>query len=159
MSISLRYTACDEDAQEIVNDGFLKIFKSIASFQPSYADHYLSLKGWVRQLMIYTAIDHFRRRTAQVPQEPYYLEDAPEPSIEAVDRLSYEELRKAVQQLSPAYRTVFNLFAVDGFSHEEISKQLHISVGTSKSNLAKARLRLQQYLINQDTAIYGRRVV
>ena len=159
MAISLRYAAREEDAQEVVNDGFLKVFKSIASFQPAYVNHYLSLKGWVRQLMIFTAIDHFRRQAAQMPPEIYQLEDTPEPSTAAVDRLSYDELCKAIQQLSPAYRTVFNLFVVDGFSHEEISRQLNISVGASKSNLAKARQRLQQYLINQDTAVYGRRVV
>ena len=152
MSVCDRYTSRDEDVSEILNDGFLKIFKEIHQFKPAYADVVSSFKGWLRKIMVYTAIDHFRKN-----QKHQHIADLDTTVIHlpviaetAIDKISYDEIIRFIQDLSPAYRTVLNLFIVDGFSHEEISRQLGISIGTSKSNLAKARKQLQKILYHQN---------
>ncbi len=98
--------------------------------------------------MVYTAIDHFRkyhkhRMVTELDTVVYQVESINE---DAVEKLAYEEIIRAIQDLSPGYRTVLNLFIIEGFSHDEIAKQLGISVGTSKSNLSKARKQLQKIL-------------
>ena len=152
MAICDRYTSKQEDAVEILNDGFLKIFREIHHYQPAYADVISSFKGWLRKIMVYTAIDHFRknnkhRMVTQLDNVVYQVVNVSE---DAVDHLSYEEIIRAIQELSPGYRTVFNLFIIDGLSHDEISEKLGISVGTSKSNLSKARRQLQKILFRQN---------
>jgi len=152
MSICNRYANREEDAIEILNDGFLKVFVEIYRFKPAYTDTMNSFKGWLRKIMIYTAIDHFRKN--QKHQVLTELNDVylhiPAGREDAVDKISYEEIISSIQYLSPGYRTVFNLFVIEGFSHEEISKELGISTGTSKSNLAKARKQLQKILFEQN---------
>lgn len=148
MAICDRYTNNQEDAVEILNDGFLKIFKEIHHYQPAYADVVSSFKGWLRKIMVYTAIDHFRKNQkhkvlTELDNVVYQVEAASE---NAIDKLSHEEIIRAIQELSPGYRTVLNLFIIDGLSHEEISNKLGISTGTSKSNLSKARRQLQKIL-------------
>lgn len=151
MAICDRYASNQDDAVEIINDGFLKIFREIHHFEPAYSDVISSFKGWLRKIMIYTAIDYFRKYNKHQPpadldtvvyQVPAFYPDA-------LDRLSHEEIIRSVQQLSPGYRAVFNLFVIDGLTHEEIANHLEISVGTSKSNLAKARRQLQKILFKQ----------
>jgi RNA polymerase sigma-70 factor (ECF subfamily) len=151
MAICDRYTGKHDDAIEILNDGFLKIFKEIHHYKPAYADVVSSFKGWLRKIMVYTAIDHFRKNhkhqmVTQLDDVVYQMVSVNE---DALDKLSYEEIIRAVQDLSPGYRTVFNLFVIDGLSHDEIAAQLGISAGTSKSNLFKARLQLQKILLKQ----------
>lgn len=148
MAICDRYANKQEDAVEILNDGFLKIFREIHHYRPSYTDVISSFKGWLRKIMVYTAIDHFRKNqkhqmVTQLDQVVYHI---PTINEDAIDKLSYEEIIRAIQELSPGYRTVFNLFIIDGLSHEEISRHLGISTGTSKSNLSKARRQLQKIL-------------
>lgn len=155
MSICLRYCSREEDAIEILNDGFLKIFVEIYRFKPSYTDTVSSFKGWLRKIMIYTAIDHYRKYHKHEGMQD--LDESnlhiPETGESALDKISYEEIIGAIRQLSPGYRTVFNLFVMEGFSHEEIATQLGISTGTSKSNLAKARRQLQKILYNQNIIV------
>ncbi|WP_462219303.1 RNA polymerase sigma factor [Ferruginibacter sp.] len=158
MSVCDRYTSRDEDASEILNDGFIKIFKEIHNFKPAYSDVISSFKGWLRKIMVYTAIDHFRKNNKH--QNVIELDAAvvhlPIESETAVDKISHDEIIRFIQDLSPAYRTVLNLFIVEGFSHEEISKHLDISVGTSKSNLAKARKQLQKILYHQNKTLIAK---
>jgi len=150
MSICIRYTTKHEDAVEILNDGFLKIFKEISHFVPAYADVPSSFKGWLRKIMVYTAIDHNRKFHKYDKSFSFNGKDIETPYVDenALDRMSYVEIINAIQKLSPAYKIILNMFIVEGFSHEEISKQLKISVGTSKSNLSKAKKQLQKILIN-----------
>jgi len=160
MAICERYTGSNEDAVEILNDGFLKIFKEIYKYKPAYTNRIASFKGWLRKIMVYTAIDHFRKfRKHTLPghEDPVTLQVASH-FENPLDKMTYEELLKLVQKLSPAYRTVFNLFVIEGMSHEEISKQLGIAEGTSKSNLAKARMHLQKMIINETDIIYNKNV-
>ena len=161
MSICDRYAGTNDDALEILNDGFLKIFKEIHKYSPAYADTIASFKGWIRKIMVYTAIDHYRKIKKHIMHgntDPVTLQIA-STQENALDKLSYQELLKAVQQLSPAYRTVFNLFVMDGLTHEEISNKLRIAEGTSKSNLAKARMHLQKILLKQTEQEYQRNAV
>ena len=152
MSICDCYAGNEDDALEIMNDGFLKIFKEINHYKPAYTNEINSFKGWLRKIMVYTSIDHFRKN------QKHKVVGELEPSLvytvaneqTAVDKISYDEIIKFIQLLSPAYRTVLNLFILEGFSHEEISDRLGISVGTSKSNLAKARKQLQKILFHQN---------
>ena len=152
MAVCDRYTNNQDDAIEILNDGFLKVIKEIYRYKPAYTDVVSSFKGWLRKIMVYTAIDHFRKNHKHhlttdldngVIQVASHTEDA-------LDRISYEEIIRSIQDLTPGYRTVFNLFIIEGFTHEEISEKIGISIGTSKSNLAKARRQLQKILFQQN---------
>ena len=161
MAVCDRYTKNQDDAVEILNDGFLKIFKEIHRYKPAYSDVVSSFKGWLRKIMVYTAIDHFRKN-----QKHQFTTDLDNGVIQvssggenAVDRLSYEEIIRSIQDLTPGYRTVLNLFIIEGFTHEEISERLGISVGTSKSNLAKARRQLQKILFQQNQIQVTKNVV
>jgi len=160
MAICDRYTKRKEDSIEIFNDGFLKIFKEIHRYKPSYADEVNSFKGWLRKIMIYTAIDHCRKYnkhyfTGELDTSLNYY---PVEEENAFSMISYDEIIRAIRELSPAYRTVLNLFIIDGFTHEEISNQLGISVGTSKSNLSKARQQLQKILKNDNKILTAKNV-
>jgi len=152
MAICDRYANRQDDAVEILNDGFLKIFREIHHYKPAYTDVVSSFKGWLRKIMVYTAIDHFRKNhkhqlVTQLDNVVYQVQSFSE---DAIDKLSYDEIIRAVQELSPGYRTVFNLFVIEEMSHEEVASQLGISVGTSKSNLSKARKQLQKILFKQN---------
>lgn len=150
MSICSRYTNKQEDAAEIVNDGFLKIFKEIHRFTPAYTDLGNSFKGWLRKIMVYTSIDHNRKFHKYEMATSFNGKDIETPDLDenALDKISYHEIIKAIQLLTPAYRTILNLFVIEGFSHDEIAAQLGIASGTSKSNLSKAKKQLQKILLN-----------
>ena len=142
MSICIRYSHSVEEAKEIVNDGFLKVFKKINQYEKEP-----SFKAWLRKIMINTAIDHYRKELKH-----YYHQDIEMHTMietndgNGLNNLSHAELIALIQQLSPAYRAVFNLYVIDGFTHREISTLLKISDGTSKSNLMKARAVLRKAL-------------
>ena len=142
MSVCMRYAPNREDASEILNDGFMKIFTKIDKQYNTER----SFVGWLRRIMINTALDYYRKQARQPHEEALTQAAALSLDGDQLSQLQYEELIALVQQLTPAYRTVFNLYAIDGFKHEEIAEMLRISVGTSKSNLAKARVKLQQML-------------
>jgi RNA polymerase sigma-70 factor (ECF subfamily) len=161
MAICDRYANKQEDAVEILNDGFLKIFREIHHYQPAYSDVISSFKGWLRKIMVYTAIDHFRKNqkhqmVTQLDHVVYHVTTVHE---DAIDKLSYEEIIRAIQELSPGYRTVFNLFIIEGLSHDEIARHLGISTGTSKSNLSKARRQLQKILFKQNDIKLSRNAI
>ena len=150
MSICLRYARDRDQALEAANDGFLKIFRDLNRFDEARHPEDVpgSFRGWLRRIMIHTAIDHYRANERH--QHHQELDDAAMSQADyaptPLDHLGYAELLGLVQRLPPAYRTVFNLAAIDGFGHEEIAAQLHISIGTSKSNLFKARAHLRTML-------------
>lgn len=142
MSLCLRYCKTYEDAKEVVNDSFLKVFNKIENFDPE-----LSFKTWFKRILINTAIDHYRANHKQHKYDDFNTVTEPGSTEETpLDRLSYEELLKKIQLLPPAYKLAFNLFVIDGFTHEEIAQKLGISTGTSKSNVARAREMLRKIL-------------
>jgi RNA polymerase sigma factor (sigma-70 family) len=140
MSICLRYCRSLEESKEVVNDGFMKVFQRIEQHKPES-----SFKGWIRKIMINVAIDHYRKELkhsfhADVQQAALIEEN----TTGVLEDMSYNELLGLIQNLSPGYRAVFNLYVIDGFKHEEIAQILNISSGTSKSNLMKARAILKE---------------
>jgi RNA polymerase sigma-70 factor (ECF subfamily) len=149
MSVCLRYLRDREQAMEAVNDGFLKVFRDASRFDAHlHLDVAGSFRAWLRKIMVHTAIDHFRIAEKHAFHQPL-AEVAilhPDPGNSVLDMLAFDELLKLIHQLPPAYRAVFNLYAIDGFTHEEIAEQLGISAGTSKSNLSKARTHLKHLL-------------
>ena len=138
MTVCIRYAKNREEAQEILNDGFIKVFKNLHRF-----DFKKPFRMWLRRILINTAIDALRKNKKY--HETNDLDQAYHVSVEAdgLTTLSAKEILLLVQKLAPSYRAVFNLYAIEGFSHREISEQLEISIGTSKSNLAMARKRLK----------------
>lgn len=157
----MRYCNNTDDATEIVNDGFLKIYRALGSFNPHYTDVEASLKGWMKRIMINTAIDHIRKNNqrflvAEIFDNHFNIADETETSI---DKMSYDEILAIVQKLSPVYRAVFNLYVIDGFKHEEIAEQLDISVGASKSNLSKARANLKKMLQDTEIKHYEQKII
>ncbi len=162
MSICMRYAKSNDDAVEILNDGFLKIFREIGKFNSIHNSLTADFKGWIKRIVIYTAIDHYRKydkhnHHAEITDAQLDTIDADESQLA---KISYKEIIDCVQQLSPAYRTVFSLFVLDGFSHEEIGEQLGIAIGTSKSNLSKARQHLQKMVLAKNNyTMYERRAV
>lgn len=161
MAICDRYAGNQDDAIEILNDGFLKIFKEIHHYRPAYADVISSFKGWLRKIMVYTSIDHFRKNQKHqvVTQLDNVVYQVPSVSEDALEKISYEEIIRSVQLLSPGYRTVFNLFVIEGWSHDEIAGHLGISAGTSKSNLSKAKRQLQKILFRENEIQVTKNVV
>lgn len=159
MGICMRYSTSYAEAEEIVNDGFLKIFKKITDFEPSHQNFEASFVGWIKKIFIHTAIDSYRKynKSYTLPLLDDSGFEISDTAVNAIDNLSYKEIIELVQMLSPTYRTVFNLYVLDGYKHEEISKHLNISVGTSKSNLAKARMNVQKLLQQKNINVYEQR--
>lgn len=159
VGICMRYCHNPDDAIEVTNDGFLKVFKTIGNFSPKYENIEASLMGWMKRIMVFTAIDNFRKNNSynnQLDIEDVH-HDIKENAESSIDRMSYKEIIELVQKLSPVYRTVFNLYVIDGFKHEEIAAKLNITVGTSKSNLAKARVNIQKMLKATNIKLYEQR--
>ena len=141
MSVSLRYTNNRDEAVEVLNDGFMKVFSHISQY-----DTDKNFTAWFRRILINTAINYHKKN---IKHHHLGLEKLPEsPGLQqsALDELSYQEMILLIQKLPLAYRTVFNLYVIEGYSHEEIGTMLNISVGTSKSNLSRARAHLKSRL-------------
>jgi RNA polymerase sigma-70 factor (ECF subfamily) len=151
LSVCIRYRPDRDSAQEVLQEGFIKVFDKIGAF-----DHKGSLEGWIRRIVVNTAIDHIRKSKKdpfRTDQDDDFKLGASDPMVE-MEELQLLELKaelamEAIQQLSPAYRTVFSLYVLEDYSHKEIAEKLGISEGTSKSNLAKAKMNLQRILIEK----------
>ena len=150
MSVAIRYVGQENEAITVVNDAFMKVFTNIDSFRDG-----APFKPWFRRITVNTSITYLKK------QQQYRVETDVDAAKDIADReeilsrISYQELVGLVQSLSTAYRTVFNMYVIDGFRHEEIAGELGISVGTSKSNLLRARRKLQQLLQTQLTTNNG----
>jgi RNA polymerase sigma factor (sigma-70 family) len=141
MSIALRFSSCYENALEITNDSFLKIFREIESH---HTDR--EFKGWVRKIVINTAIDYYRmdkKDGIEISIELAYDQPVDE---SVIDNLNAEEIIKLINSLPMKYRYTFNLFEIEGYSHDEIALQLGITASTSRSNLARAKKMLRQII-------------
>jgi RNA polymerase sigma factor (sigma-70 family) len=146
LKVGLRYASSLDEAREIVNDVFLKVFNKIDNYHPEQP-----FKPWINKITVYTAIDYYRKNIKNEPpiDDLETIVDLGDPS-DIIARISAEELQKLVQQLSPAYRAAINLYAIEGYEHHEITDILGISVGASKSNLFKARAKLKLLLLQQE---------
>ena len=148
-----RYIYKYDKASDVVNDGFVKIFNSIEKFKlaKENIDTEKILMGWMKRILINTAIDELRRQQTMpvIVELPVYIWEESDKSQNADQRVLYKELICEIKRLPPSYRNVFNLFVIDGFSHNEIAKMLGISEGTSKSALAKAKAQLKKFIENR----------
>ncbi len=143
--VCMRYSRSREEAEDILQDGFMQVFKSLHSFKFDG-----SFEGWIRKIMVYSAIASYRSKS-KMQVVINNVEDLP--GIEVIDNedvisnLGKKELLKLVQGLPPMYRMVFNLYIFEGLKHREIAKQLGVSEGTSKSNFHDAKVILQRAVI------------
>ena len=143
-AVCLRYAGNAEEAEDILQEGFIKVFKKLDSFRNEG-----SFEGWIRRIFVNTAIEHFRRKKYLLP-----VTEKEENTIEGkytsvLDELGAKDIMALVQELSPGYRTVFNMYVVEGYTHKEIADQLGISEGTSKSQLSRAKVILQDMVRTQ----------
>ena len=143
MSICIRYVNNRDEAAEILNDAFIKVFDNLNKFNLKK-----EFKPWLRTIIINTAINYYHKNQ-KLNFNEHLNEDIKEIAPDdPISQLSYKELIGFVQELPPQYRAVFNLFVIEGYKHEEIAEMLKITVGTSKSNLARAKKNLKNKLDN-----------
>ena len=146
MGICLRYANNRDEAAEVMNQGFFKVFTRIDTY-----DTTRPFKAWLGKIMTNVSIDYYRANLkmayADDLDKAENMTDGELPDL----KLNYEDLLAMVQRLPNAYRTVFNLYAIEGYTHEEIGEMLDISSGTSKSNLHKARQKLKQMILEADS--------
>ncbi|MCE2773503.1 MAG: RNA polymerase sigma factor [Bacteroidetes bacterium] len=157
LGVTMRYARDRDEARDMLQEGFIKVFTSISNFSGKG-----SFEGWVRRIVVNTSIDHLRKNkheymiVSSVHSRDGDLPDAVDEADEnELLQLSEEQLIACIQQLSPAYRAVFNLYVMENLPHKEISERLGISEGTSKSNLAKARYQLKKILYQKIRTSHG----
>jgi len=138
-AICLRYASDYHKAEDILQDGFIKVYRNIHKFRFEG-----SFEGWLRRIFVNTAIEHYRKAVPMYPIMEVNNSEFDVLHTNVLEKLAAQDLLKMVRQLSPGYRTVFNLYVIEGYSHKEIAKTLGISEGTSKSQLARARYILQR---------------
>ena len=151
MGICYRYAKDPDEAKDLLHDGFMKIFRSLHKYNFSG-----SLEGWMRRLMINSAIDHYRKYKNVFSISETNIEEQITEQDQGDENIyssfNTQMIMEAVQNLSTAYRTVFSLYAIEGYSHKEIADNLGISVNTSKSQYSRARSYLQKILANAETS-------
>lgn len=148
-ALCLYYSKDKTEAEDLLHNGFIKVFKNINQYKAK-----APFEAWIRKVFTNTTLEIFRKKKIIISTSEYE-ETAKELSEDVISQLSNNELIALIQDLSPAYRMVFNLYAVEGYSHKEISEQLKISIGTSKSNLARARQKLKTQIKNLYPTIYS----
>ena len=146
LAVCLRYTGNPADAEDILVGSFMKVFEKIGQFNETG-----SLEGWIRRIIVNDCLMFLRKRKSLQYTEELEVAEREMGGEMADTSLEAQELMKLVESLPSGYRTVFNLYAIEGYSHKEIAKQLNISEGTSKSQLSKARNLLQQKLKSQES--------
>ncbi len=140
--VCLRYARDRDQAQDLLQEGFVKVFQKIDSFKGTG-----SFIGWVKRIMVNTALEHFRKQKAgaeEVELEHESMMVVADDNV--VSDMSAKDILRLVQQLPSGYRMVFNLFAIEGYSHQEIADQLNISANTSYSQYHRARAMLKKML-------------
>ncbi len=141
--VCLRYTDNLDDAQDVLQEGFIKAFKNLTKFRSEG-----SFEGWLRRIFVNTSIEHYRKRkyiTRVTNQHDEQIEDE---DINVLHKLAERDILAIINELSPGYKTVFNLHVIEGYSHKEIAEMLGINEGTSKSQLARAKSVLKKVLEN-----------
>lgn len=140
-AICLRYTKNQMDAEDILQDAFVKLFNNLYKFRGEG-----SFEGWVRRIFVNTAIEHLRRNTVKFSESEGFENAIADKQKSALDSLYEKDLIKTSLKLSEGYRTVFNLYAVEGYSHKEIAQKLGITESTSKSQFSRAKAILRDVL-------------
>lgn len=141
MGVCYRYTQNKEEAEDILQDAFIKVYSKLHQFRNEG-----SLEGWIRRVVLSTIYDSFRKKSFLVVLTENNLREEPEEAEDFINEADFDQLVEAIRNLSPGYRTVFNMYAVEGYAHKEIAGILGISIGTSKSQYSAARRILQKKL-------------
>lgn len=141
LGVCMRYSNNEDDALDILHEGFIKVFGNIRKYQAG-----TSLNAWIRRIMVNTAIDFYRKNIRRRTEDIEQAHSLSSEDADAISQCSEKEILAAIQELTPAYRTVFNLYVIEGYSHKEVGELLHITESTSRSNLVKARIKLKEIL-------------
>ena len=141
-SVCLRYSGNNDDAQDLLQEGFIKIYKNLDKYRGDG-----SFEGWIRRIFVNTSIEHYRKKSAlqkAIDPAEVMVEDK---EWNVLDDLAEGDIIKLIQQLSPGYKLVFNMHVIEGYSHKEIGEILGINEGTSKSQLARAKTVLKKMIL------------
>lgn len=149
-AVCLRYARHELEAQDLLQEGFIRVYEKLGAFRMEG-----SLEGWIRRIMVHTAINQYRRKAFQ--NERFGLEHLPEEPVpaRALEHLGAQELMALVAQLPDGYRHVFNLYAIEGYDHSEIAQMLGCGESTSRSQLSKARRFLQERIQRHEQPIHA----
>jgi len=151
LGVCMRYATDKMEAEDMLQNGFIKVFQKMADYRGEG-----SFEGWVRRIMVHSSIEYYRRHHKMMQMVD--MEGAGhEPAVNAAAASSLEakDLLVLIKALSPGYRMVFNLYAIDGYSHKEIAEIMGISEGASKSQLSRARAILKEKILKIDNKRYG----
>ncbi len=138
-AVCLRYASNTDDAQDLLQEGFIKVFRNLDKFRKEG-----SFEGWIRRVFVNTAIEHYRKKVNMNSIGDREEQTIADSSWNVLDQLGEKDIIQLVQELAPGYRSVFNMYVIEGYSHKDIADMLGISEGTSKSQLARARVILQK---------------
>ncbi|MEO9022659.1 MAG: RNA polymerase sigma factor [Ginsengibacter sp.] len=145
--VCLRYAENQEDANDVLQEGFIKVYKNLHKFRSEG-----SFEGWVRRIFINTSIEHFRKRVKLYNVDEVHENTIEDTNLDVMDSLAVKDILNIINQLPQGYKTVFNLHVVEGFAHKEIAKLLGITEGTSKSQLARAKGVLKKIIETKITS-------
>ncbi|MCW5915375.1 MAG: RNA polymerase sigma factor [Chitinophagaceae bacterium] len=146
--VCMRYAGNTNDANDIMQDGFIRVFSNLQKFRGDG-----SFEGWVRRIFVNTCIEHYRKKVQSYNINEAHENTVEDTNLDAMDVLAAKDIVKLVNSLSPGYKTVFNLHVVEGYNHKEIAEMLGISEGTSKSQLARAKALLKKTIENHYNSI------
>jgi RNA polymerase sigma-70 factor, ECF subfamily len=146
MGVCLRYSKDMDEAQDVMQMGFIKVFEKLTLY-----NHKGSLEGWIRKIMVNTALDNIRKNkkfndNVEMDKVDYQI---PNMDVSGFDSLKAQDLLKIIQEMPNGFRTVFNLYAIEGYTHKEIAEELNISTNTSKSQYSRARAYLQKIITKE----------
>lgn len=150
MAVCIRYAGTENEAMDILHEGFIKVFKHISKYQPN-----TSIVAWMRRIMVNTSIDYYRKNVRRRSEDIETAYDVKSLDPTVVESLSAEEILLCLKQLSSSYRAVFNLYVIEGYAHKEIAEILEITESTSRSNLVKARVKLREILLKKEIGNEG----
>lgn len=146
-AVCLRYANRKEEAQDFLQEGFIKVFENLKSYRGDG-----SLEGWIRRIIVNVILKSFRKKAYKMEVRETYLEPTAT-TTDALSKLSEKELCQMINELPEGYKIVFNLYVIEGFSHKEIATELKINESTSRSQLAKARNMLQQKISSTENYV------
>ena len=140
-SVCLRYSGHTEDANDLLQEGFIKVYKNLSKFRGEG-----SFEGWIRRIFVNTSIEHYRKKVNLYNVSEVHENNVEDTDLTILDTLAAKDIIALVNELSPGYKTVFNMHIIEGYSHKEIAEMLGITEGTSKSQLARAKGVLKKSL-------------
>jgi RNA polymerase sigma-70 factor (ECF subfamily) len=148
MSLCIRYAGNEDDAKDILQEGFIKVFTRLKDYRGSG-----SLSGWIKTIMVNTALNHIKKRGMVTEWLEINEEFSVSADLQGDSRMGEQELLKLIRSLPDGFRTIFNLFAIEGYSHKEIAGMMGISENTSKTQYMRARARLQKMIVSKSEQV------